>query len=114
MRFQILIFCKILIFFILLTGCPGGEQPKPNANSSNAQTNMNSNKGSNLATSKTPVETTTNEAPMLKPFFTAYCDAMTRKDDAALRKVYAASTLKTFEADMKAENEKSLSKYLEA
>ncbi len=112
MRFQILIFSTILIFSFLLTGCPGGDQPKPNTNSNSGQTNVN--KGSNLATNKTPTEATTNEAPTLKPTFTAYCDAMTKKDEAALRKVYSQATLKSLEADMKAENEKSLVKYLEA
>lgn len=115
MRFQILIFCTILTFSILLTGCPSTEQPKPNANTAaNQTTGGNTNAGtSTLNTSKTPTEATTNEAPTVAPVFKAYCDALTKKDEAALRKVYAQSTLKSLEADMKAENEKSLVKYLE-
>ncbi len=116
MRFQILIFCTVLIFSIFLTGCPSG-QPTTNTNLTNGQTNIvdpNKPTNSNLETSKTPTEATTNEAPTLKPVFKAYCDAKTRKDEAALRKIYSAATLKALEADMKADNEKSLIKYLEA
>ena len=115
MRFQILIFCTILIFSAFLTGCPA-NQPTPNTNSTNGAANVKSptNSGSNLTTTKTPTETTANDAPTLKPVFTAYCDAMTKKDEAALRKVYSQATLKSLEADMKDENEKSLVKYLEA
>ena len=115
MRFQILIFCTILIFSILLTGCPS-SQPTPNTSSNNGQTNVQDPNKTNSAlnTNKTPVETTTNNAPTVAPVFKAYCDAMTKKDEAALRKVYSAATLKSLEADMKEENEKSLVKYLEA
>ena len=98
MRFQILIFCTILIFSIILTGCPG-EPAKPNTNSNANQTTVTDpNKPTNsvLNTSKTPTEATTNDAPTLTPVFKAYCDAMTKKDDAALRKVYSAATLKAF------------------
>ncbi|HEY8562009.1 MAG TPA: hypothetical protein VIL74_16675 [Pyrinomonadaceae bacterium] len=115
MRFQILTFCTIGIFSLLSTGCPGGEQPKANTNSINGQTNATAPRNtSGLETNKTPTEATVNDAPTLKPVFTAYCDAMTRKDEAAIRKVYSAATLKSLEEDMKAENEKSLVKYLEA
>jgi hypothetical protein len=115
MRFQILFFCTILAFTCFLTGCPGNE-PTTNTNSNTNKTvTVNANaSGSNLAANKTPTEATFNEAPTLKPVFTAYCDAMTKKDDAALRKVYSQATLKAHEATMKADNEKSLAKYLEA
>lgn len=114
MRFQILIFCTVLIFSILLTGCPSGPATT-NTNSNTNQTIVNDPNKTNSAlnTSKTPTEATTNDAPTVAPVFKAYCDAMTKKDEAALRKVYSASTLKSLEDDMKAENEKSLVKYLE-
>jgi hypothetical protein len=116
MRFQTLIFCTILTFSILLTGCPADEQPKANTNApANQTTGGNSNAAnSTLSTSKTPTEATTNDAPTVAPVFKAYCDAMTKKDEAALRKIYSQGTLRAHEADMKAENEKSLVKYLEA
>jgi hypothetical protein len=115
MRFQILIFSTILIFCCFLTGCPGNQPTANTSSNANQTVVVDPNKsGSNLATNKTPTEATRNDAPTLKPVFTAYCDAMTKKDDAALRKVYSQATLKAHEAAMKDENEKSLAKYLEA
>ncbi len=116
MRSQILIFSTILIFTIILTGCPTAP-PTTNGNSNNAPTNAANNSGntnSPLATTTKTPEPTTNEAPTVKLVFKAYCDALTKKDEAALRKVYSQATLKSLEADMKSENEKSLVKYLEA
>lgn len=114
MRFQILIFSTILTFSILLTGCPSNEPPKtnttPNANTGATKPN---NTGSITTTTPTP-EATTNDAPTVKPVFQAYCDAWTKKDEAALRKVYSQASLKFFETEMKAENEKSLFKHLDA
>ncbi len=115
MRFQILIFCTVLIFSIFLTGCPSSPTTT-NTNSNANQTivsDPNKPTNSGLETTKTPIEATTNDAPTVAPVFKAYCDALTKKDEAALRKVYSAATLKSLEADMKAENEKSLVKYLE-
>ncbi len=114
MRFQVLIFCTILIFSIILTGCPAGA-PETNG-SNNSRTNVSNTGGNNnstLETTKKTPEPTTNDAPTVGRVFKAYCDAMTKKDEAALRKVYSQATLKSLEADMKAENEKSLVKYLE-
>jgi hypothetical protein len=114
MRFQISFFCTIFIFTIFLTGCPSGAPTGNTVLKTNQTTISDPNKSNSaLSTSKTPTEATTNDAPTLKPVFTAYCDAMTKKDEAALRKVYSQATLKALEADMKAENEKSLVKYLE-
>jgi len=114
MRFQILIFCTVLIVTCFLTGCPSNE-PTTNTNLTNGQTNTATAPKTNSAmeTTKATPEAVTNEAPTLKPVFKAYCDAMTKKDEAALRKVYSQATLKSLEADMKAENQKSLMKFLE-
>lgn len=115
MRFQVLIFSTILIFSIILTGCPAATPPNSNT-AANGPVNAAANNPTNSAlnpTVKTP-EPTTNDAPTLKPVFKAYCDAMTKKDEAAIRKVYSQATLKSLEADMKGDNEKSLVKYLEA
>ena len=114
MRFQILIFCTVLIFTCFLTGCPSGE-PTTNTNLTNGQTNTATAPKTNSAmeTIKPTPETTTNDAPTLKPVFKAYCDAMTKKDEAALRKVYSAATLKIFDADAKADKQ-TLMQYLSA
>ncbi len=62
---------------------------------------------------KIPTDEKVNSAPTLTPVFKAYCEAMVKKDEAALRKVYSAATLKYFEAEMKEEKIKTLLQYLE-
>ena len=115
MNFKIIIFSTTLIFAAILTGCSGTETTNT-GNSSNKNANMpseNTNSGNVITTTKKTPEPTTNEAPTLTPVFKAYCNAKTKKDETALKKVYSAKTLKQFEEEMKAENEKSLVKYLE-
>lgn len=112
MRNKLIVFSTLLVSIAMLAGCGGGEQPKTNANQNvNAQ---KTNQNSALTTVKTPVPATTNDAPTLTPVFKAYCDAMTKKNEAALRKIYSAETLKIFEADMKEEGSKNLIEYLSA
>lgn len=114
MRFQILIFSTILIFTIILTGCPSSN-PTTNKNSTNTTANANKGAANNVFNTTTKEkEATTNDAPTLTPVVKAFCDAMTKKDEAALRKVYSQDTLKYYEQEMKAEKETSLVKYLEA
>ncbi|HEX8288359.1 MAG TPA: hypothetical protein VF556_10205 [Pyrinomonadaceae bacterium] len=115
MRFQKSVF--ILTGFILFafSGC-GGSAGAP-ANSANANSAPAANTAKNTAnnpleTTKKTREETLNKAETIAPVVTAYCDAMRKKDDAALRKLYARASLQKLEADMKAENEKSLAEYL--
>lgn len=107
---QITIFLTVLTSAILLIGCGGGSPNTPsNTNTANTTTNTN-----NPLETKTPApEQTVNAAPTLSPMFKAYCEAMDKKDEAAIRKLYSADTLKNFEEQMKAEGIKSLSKFLE-
>lgn len=104
MRSQILIFTLILASLVM-SGC-GGIVPNTNT------TTANGNSNNPLETTKKPEETTKNNAPTLTPVYKAYCDAWVKNDEAALRKVYSAETLKGFEADMKTEKSKSLLKFL--
>ncbi len=90
----------------------GGTGPANNPLSA-APVAPNANSGDPLATKTAPPEATTNEAPTLTPVFKAYCDAWVKNDEAALKKVYSADTLKSFETQMKAEKAKSLMKFLE-
>lgn len=118
MRFNLLFVGLLLILTVILTGCPSAPTPSnapANAPGTNTAVNAPTNNNSTISTSpaKTP-EATTNAAPTLKPVFTAYCDAMTKKDDAALRKVFSAATIKKMEVDMKEEKAKSLADYLAA
>ncbi|HNU07296.1 MAG TPA: hypothetical protein PKO33_05970 [Pyrinomonadaceae bacterium] len=106
------------IVFLTATGllaCGGGGET-PNANTTKPNANAPVNKlaeNSNLAVvTKTP-EPIANEAATLAPVFKSLCEAMAKKDEAAVRKAYSAAALKDFEADMKEEGEKSLVAYLE-
>jgi hypothetical protein len=105
---QITIFFTILTFTILLIGCGNSPNTATNGNAANTG---NSN---NPLETKTPTpEQTVNDAPTLTPVFKAYCAAMDKKDEAAIKKLYSADTLKNFEEQMKDEGVKSLTKFLE-
>lgn len=92
------------------------EGPVNNANSS-AVKNTNAanavNTGANAVAVTTPTpDQVNNNAPTLTPVFKAYCAAVVKKDDAAIRRFYTADTLKNFEEDMKDNNIKTLVEYL--
>lgn len=95
-----------------LAGCGSPPVTSPNANTANvnaAPTNTNNP----LETTTPTPQQTTNDAPTLTPAFKAYCDAKIKGDEAALRRVYSAGTIKNMEEQMKAESIKSLVKWLE-
>ncbi len=112
MRFQILFFTTILSLIFIFTGCQ--NQPAANSTVENktANANMTANSNSPLAANKAPEAATTNAAPTLAPVVQNYYDALKKKDDAALRKVYAAASLKSAEADMKDEKKTSLAAFI--
>lgn len=101
MRIRNFLFIATVVASTLAIGCGGA------ANTNTANT-TNSN-----ASNTAPKNEITNAAPTLTPVFKAYCEAMVKKDEAALRKVYSADTLKYFEQDMKDNKISSLVKYLE-
>lgn len=108
MRFYILLFFSI--FFI---GCGAPETPINTTNTKPANTNAAIADTDNpLNTTKTPEAATTNTAPTLAPVVQNYYEALKKKDDAALRKIYSQETLKTLEADMRSENKKSLAEFI--
>ncbi len=111
MRFQTLIFTAILLIF--LNGCRSAETPVNTTDTANTNANAATADTNNpLATNAAPEEATTNNAPTLSPVVEAYYEALKNKDDAALRKVFSQDTLKSLEADMKEENQKSLVKFI--
>jgi hypothetical protein len=115
MRYQNLLFITTLIFAAIFAGCVGSDAPAVNSNinkTANANANAAGNANNPLATTKAPEEQTTNQGATLTPVVKAYCDAMTRKDEAAIRKVYSQATLKSLEADMKADKKASLIEFL--
>lgn len=109
MRFQITLLTIVLSLTILFAGCGGAATTNTTTNT-NAPANVAVVKNTNntLATNTAPAETTTNNAPTVAPTVTAFYEALKKKDDAALRKVYSQATLKSLEEDMKDEGAKSL------
>ncbi len=104
-------FVLIAALASLIAACGVGA-PANLGNSASGNTAAN-NSNDPLATTKPAKEPTTNNAPTLTPVFKAYCDAWVKNDEAALRKVYSADTLKIFESQMKEDKVKSLIKFLE-
>jgi len=109
MRFYILLFLTIF-----LTGCGASENSNTavtNTNAANANTAI-VNANNPLATTKTPEVSTANNAPTLAPVVQRYYEALQKKDDAALRKIYSQATLKSLEADMRSEKKTSLVEFI--
>ena len=108
MRSRVIILCALAVLPFVLSGCGAPPATSPNTVSNSA------NNANNPLATKTPVtEQTTNNAPTLTPVFKAYCEAMVKKDEAALRKIYSAATIKVFEAQMKEDKIKTLIEFLE-
>lgn len=116
---------KRLIFLFIaisIAGCGGSaEQNAVNkstvnanatANNTNSVNSSQADAGPLAAKSSTP-EPTVNNAPTLTPVYKAYCAAMEKKDEAAIRRVYSSDTIRDFEKKMKAMGIKSLMEYLE-
>jgi len=117
MRFQILFFTTIFVFAIVLSACSSSNTTNNSANSGNKIAGggggvASDNSTNPLATNKAPEATTTNNAPTLAPVVQKYYEALKKKDDAALRKIYSQATLKSLEADMREENKKSLAEFI--
>lgn len=97
-----------------MMACGGPATENSNSSKKNPANNVSNSVSSNpLETKKSEPVTTTNNAPTLTPVFKAYCEAWTKNDEAALRRVYSKDTIKFFEDQMKLEKAKSLIKYLE-
>jgi hypothetical protein len=117
------IIMKFKIFFafitstsvLLATGCGSGAPANVNTtNANSANTNITKANTNSPLTVTTPTpEQTTNNAPTLTPVYKAYCTAMEKNDEAALRKLYSQDTIKHLEEQMKEEGVKTLTKFLE-
>lgn len=105
MQYRSLVIVTVIFVSVALSGC-GGSATNVNVNAVQPNANVPANTNANA-------ETVTNNAPTLTPVFKAYCDAWVKNDEAALRKVYSADTIKSFESQMKDEKAKSLMKFLE-
>ncbi len=101
-----------------LAGCGGTTETNSNAGNANRANANASNTATTNANNPVAVTTPTpsqvsNNAPTLTPVYKAYCAAVVKKDDAAVRKFFTADTLQSFDADMKDEGIKSLSEYVD-
>lgn len=114
MRFQIIFFTTIFVFALFSSGC-NSTAPANSASSNSANKTVNSaaaNSSNPLETQKAAEESTTNNAPAIAPVVAAYYEALKKKDDAALRKIYSRETLKSLDADMKEEKKSSLVEFI--
>lgn len=113
MRFQFIIFTTISAAALLSSACTS-DAPANSANAVvvNKTANAAANSENPLTTTKTPEAATANAAPTLAPVVLAYYEALKRKDDAALQKVYSRETLKSLQADMKDEKKTSLTEFI--
>ena len=105
----------VLFVSAFISACGGTEVAvnTSNGNGSNSQpAAVNSNPKDPLAVTTPTPEAASNNAPTLTATFKAYCAAMVKKDDAALRKVYSKDTIAMFEQGMKEEGYTSLAEYL--
>ncbi len=118
MRFHNLFFTLIFAVSILLVGCPSSEKPKSTGNKNSSPSNKqtakspSSNSNNPLKVKKTPTPEALNTADTIKPVVKTYCDAMRKKDDSALRKIYSRASLAQLQKDMREEGTKSLAEYL--
>jgi len=104
-----------VLAIISMSGC-GGEAPVNNAaapsnNANAANVQKPAANDPTAVTTPTP-DQVTNSAPTLTPVYKAFCSAVVKKDDAAIRKFYTADTLKAFEEDMRSEGIKTMTEFL--
>jgi hypothetical protein len=98
-----------LLSALFVAGCGTADAPSENANAANTAP---ANTDSPLATGPAKTVETVNEAPTLTPSVNAYCEAMEKKDEAGLRRVYSSDSIQHFEKDMKETGDRTLVEYL--
>lgn len=116
-------FVLILIVSIFLLACSSGDAPSETntatANAANARTAVASPSiAANAANAPTPIVSPTVQASADSSapcaVVAAHHAALVRKDEAALRKTLTTATVRQFEADARAEGEKTIVGYLTA
>ena len=113
MNLRIALFITVISAIVIIAACGGTETTTNSTNSNTAKANTaNANVANGVSTTSKPPEQTTNSAPTLSQVFKSYCEAMEKKNEAGIRKVYSKDTLEAFEEDMKAEGSKNLVEYL--
>ena len=117
MTFNKTLILTTVLLTILLAGCSQTEEPKTAANANKITVNAANSAAAEtnvpaFNTTKQPEAPTTNNAPTLTPVVMAFYEALKKKDEAALRKVYSQKTLKTMEADMKTDEINSFYEFI--
>src|SRR5437870_465022 len=107
MRTNVFLVFALVMLSLAFSAC-GGPSSSPNTAANTATANSNNP----LETNKSTPEVLVNNGPTLTPVFKAYCAAWQKNDEAALRKIWSADTIKGFEEEMKAAKEKNLLKFL--
>ena len=98
--------------------CGGGAETNSNTSTANTAKSTNTNTGNasasdNAVAVSTPTPSqTTNNAPTVAPVAKAYCLAIEKGDETAIRKIYSSDSIKDFETQMKEEGAKSLIEFL--
>ncbi|MBX3244267.1 MAG: nuclear transport factor 2 family protein [Acidobacteria bacterium] len=97
-------FIAAISIAIFMSACGGSTDTPATNNNANGANTVNSNTPPSnspvAATTPTP-EATRNNAPTLTPVFKAYCAAMEKKDEKALRTIYSSDTIKFAESEAK-------------
>ena len=106
----------LLLTSIFVAAC-GDSGPAANSNGSNtananAANTAKTNQSNAVAVTTPTPDQVNNNAPTLTPVYKAYCAAVVKKDEAAIRKFYTADTLQNFEQTMKEENIKTISEFV--
>jgi len=104
------LFPIILLSSLLITGC--GTSDNRSATEPATGGAQQDETVASVPTGKS--EETANQADTVAPTIKAYCDAMTRKSDAALRAVYSSASLKELDGKIRAGGYKGLADYFEA
>lgn len=106
-------FLILIVSFTLAIAAACGGSGDP-ANKPVANTNANipaTNSNNPLAVSTPTPAQVQNDAPTLGPVFKAFCAAVEKKDDAALRKVYSSESLRDAQKIMDEDGISSLGEY---
>ncbi|HMT08501.1 MAG TPA: hypothetical protein PKA82_10890 [Pyrinomonadaceae bacterium] len=105
-----LIFCTA----IFLAACGGGTSNNaPTPNKANAASSTSPTSTGPLAVTTPTPSQVQNAAPTVTAVYQAFCAAVQKKDEAAVRKIYSADTIRELEKQMMDKGEKSLLKFLE-
>ena len=113
MKLNILALFSLITFSIFIAACSGTANNNAPVNAANTPKVDTASPNSPVAVTTPTPPAVTNEGPTLTPVFKAQCEALIKKDEAAVRKVYSADTLKNFAEQMKDQKITSLIKFLE-